>query len=132
MTDGTHSEQFSDGPPLGKLAPSGGSAVHAVTSVGASPSRRAWQRFRRNKLGYRSLVIFCVLVVLSLFAEVLSNDRPLLVPLVQQGEMVGRESLADARERHQRTFAELPLAARKMSRGESLLPTIYLNEDDHR
>ena len=60
------------------------------------------------------------------------NDRPLLVPLVQQGEMVGRESLADARERHQRSFAELPLAARKMSRGESLLPTIYLDEDDHR
>jgi microcin C transport system permease protein len=50
-----------------------------VTSVGASPSRRAWQRFRRNKLGYRSLLIFCLLVVLSLFAEVLSNDRPLLV-----------------------------------------------------
>ena len=27
--------QFSDGPPLGKLAPSGGSAAHEVTSVGA-------------------------------------------------------------------------------------------------
>ncbi len=27
--------QFPDGPPLGKLAPSGGSAVHEVTSVGA-------------------------------------------------------------------------------------------------
>ncbi|MDP1739539.1 MAG: ABC transporter permease [Polaromonas sp.] len=47
--------------------------------LSASPSRRAWQRFRRNKLGYRSLLIFCVLVVLSLFAEVLSNDKPLLV-----------------------------------------------------
>jgi microcin C transport system permease protein len=78
-TDSADGEQFSDGPPLGKLAPSGGSEVHAVTSVGASPSRRAWQRFRRNKLGYRSLLIFSVLVVLSLFAEVLSNDRPLLV-----------------------------------------------------
>jgi microcin C transport system permease protein len=40
---------------------------------------RAWRRFRRNKLGYRSLLIFSVLVVLSLFAEVLSNDKPLLV-----------------------------------------------------
>ena len=27
--------QFSAGPPQGKLTPSGGSAVHAVTSVGA-------------------------------------------------------------------------------------------------
>ncbi len=44
-----------------------------------SPSRRAWQRFKRNRLGYWSLVVFCVLVVASLFAEVLSNDRPLVV-----------------------------------------------------
>ncbi|MGS5087130.1 ABC transporter permease [Hydrogenophaga sp. A37] len=44
-----------------------------------SPSRRAWQRFKRNRLGYWSLVAFCVLVVLSLFAELLSNDKPLIV-----------------------------------------------------
>jgi microcin C transport system permease protein len=44
-----------------------------------SPSRRAWQRFRRNRLGFWSLVAFCTLVVLSLMAEVLSNDRPLVV-----------------------------------------------------
>ncbi len=43
------------------------------------PWRRAWQRFRRNRLGHWSLVVFCVLVVGSLFAEGLSNDRPLLV-----------------------------------------------------
>jgi microcin C transport system permease protein len=49
----------------------------AATSL--SPSRRAWQRFKRNRLGYWSLVIFCVLVVASLFAELLSNDRPLIV-----------------------------------------------------
>ncbi|MDP3834854.1 MAG: ABC transporter permease, partial [Hydrogenophaga sp.] len=44
-----------------------------------SPSARAWRRFKRNRLGYWSLVIFCVLVVASLLAEVLSNDRPLVV-----------------------------------------------------
>jgi microcin C transport system permease protein len=44
-----------------------------------SPARRAWRRFRRNRLGFVSLVVFSTLVVLSLFAEVLSNDRPLLV-----------------------------------------------------
>ncbi|MGV3494298.1 MAG: ABC transporter permease [Ramlibacter sp.] len=47
--------------------------------VHISPGRRAWQRFRRNKLGFYSLVIFCTLVVLSLFAEVLSTDKPLIV-----------------------------------------------------
>ena len=59
----------------GAAAPSGGSEPHEVGSVGAiSPSRRAWQRFRRNRLGYWSLLLFCLLVVFSLFAEVLSND----------------------------------------------------------
>lgn len=57
-----------------------------------------------------------------------SNDRPLLVPLVEDGVIVGRQSLADARERHRRSFTELPLAARKMSRGEALVPTIYLSD----
>jgi microcin C transport system permease protein len=44
-----------------------------------SPSRRAWLRFKRNQLGFWSLLVFCTLVVLSLFAEVISNDRPLVV-----------------------------------------------------
>ncbi len=47
--------------------------------VSASPSKRAWLRFRRNRLGFWSLVIFCVLVVVSLCAELVSNDRPLVV-----------------------------------------------------
>jgi len=44
-----------------------------------SPSRRAWLRFRRNRLGYWSLVVFCALVLVSLAAELVSNDRPLVV-----------------------------------------------------
>lgn len=50
-----------------------------MAAASLSPSRRAWLRFRRNRLGYWSLVLFCALVVLSLFAELISNDRPLLV-----------------------------------------------------
>lgn len=48
-------------------------------AASASPTRRAWLRFRRNRLGYWSLLIFSVLVLLSLAAELVSNDRPLLV-----------------------------------------------------
>lgn len=44
-----------------------------------SPARRAWRRFRRNKLGFYSLVIFVVMVLISLAAELVSNDKPLLV-----------------------------------------------------
>lgn len=47
--------------------------------VSNSPARRAWRRFRRNKLGFYSLVLFCTLVLISLCAELISNDRPLLV-----------------------------------------------------
>lgn len=43
-----------------------------------SPSRRAWLRFRRNRLGYWSGLIFCLLFVLSLGAELISNDKPLV------------------------------------------------------
>ena len=48
-------------------------------SASLSPSRRAWLRFKRNRLGYWSLLIFCTLVVVSLFAELVSNDKPLIV-----------------------------------------------------
>lgn len=44
-----------------------------------SPTARAWRRFKNNRRAYLSLWIFVVLFVLSLFAEVLSNDKPLLV-----------------------------------------------------
>ncbi len=44
-----------------------------------SPSRRAWQRFKRNRLGIWSLWIFSIMLVLSLFAEAISNDKPLIV-----------------------------------------------------
>ncbi len=47
--------------------------------LSASPSRRAWLRFKRNKLGFYSLILFCALVLISLMAELVSNDRPLLV-----------------------------------------------------
>jgi nicotinate phosphoribosyltransferase len=56
------------------------------------------------------------------------NDRPLLVPLVREGEMVGREPLAVARERHAVSRAELPPPPLRMSRGEPAIPTVYEGE----
>ncbi len=54
-------------------------AVAQPASVSNSPSARAWRRFRKNRLGFASLLIFAVMLVVSLFAEVISNDRPLVV-----------------------------------------------------
>lgn len=44
-----------------------------------SPGRRAWLRFRANRRGYVSLWIFSIAFFLSLGAEFLSNDAPILV-----------------------------------------------------
>ena len=44
----------------------------------SSPARRAWRRFRNNRLGYVSLILFASLFGVSLFAEFLSNDKPLI------------------------------------------------------
>ena len=40
---------------------------------------RRWRNFKRNRRALWSLVIFSVLFGLSLFAELLANDKPLLV-----------------------------------------------------
>jgi len=56
-----------------------------------TPAKRAWLRFKRHRLGFVSLVLFVAMTVLSLGAELISNDKPLLarydgrwyVPLVQ-------------------------------------------------
>jgi nicotinate phosphoribosyltransferase len=56
------------------------------------------------------------------------DDRELLVPLVRDGVVVGREDLSVARERHLRVREELPLPARMMSRGEPVIPTLHIGE----
>jgi nicotinate phosphoribosyltransferase len=53
------------------------------------------------------------------------NDRPLLIELVRDGEIVGREPLTAARERHRQALAELPPEAHRLQRGEPAIPTEY-------
>ena len=38
-----------------------------------------WQIFKHNKRAYVSLILFIVIFVLSLFSELISNDKPLIV-----------------------------------------------------
>jgi nicotinate phosphoribosyltransferase len=56
------------------------------------------------------------------------DDRELLIPLVRHGEIVGRESLEAARERHVAARAELPPAAQQMSKGEPVIPTLFVGD----
>ncbi len=57
------------------------------------------------------------------------DDRELLVQLIRQGEIVAAEPLTEARERHLRSRAELPMDAMKLSRGEPVIKTSYLEAD---
>lgn len=50
----------------------------ARSGVSRSPNQRAWERFRRNRLGHASLLAFIALLAIGTFAELVSNDRPLL------------------------------------------------------
>jgi microcin C transport system permease protein len=42
-------------------------------------NQRRWRNFKSNRRAYWSLIVFAILFGLSLFAELLANDKPLLV-----------------------------------------------------
>ncbi|WP_186228874.1 nicotinate phosphoribosyltransferase [Streptomyces albidoflavus] len=53
-------------------------------------------------------------------------DAQLLVELVRDGEVVGREPMDVARERHAAARAALPLSATQLSKGEPVIPIEYV------
>lgn len=93
----------------------------AKHSVG-KPSRggRKWAVRHRDSAGVAQSEV----VTLSP-AEPGPADRELLVPLVVNGAVVGREDAAAARERHRAALAELPPYALQLSRGYPAIPTVF-------
>ena len=55
------------------------------------------------------------------------KNRPLLVELMRDGEIVADTALAVARTRHEQSRAELPRRALQLSRGEPVIGTIFEN-----
>ncbi len=54
--------------------------MHIFTPAAWTPlNQRRWLNFRQNKRGFYSLIIFSILFILSLFAELIANDKPLIV-----------------------------------------------------
>ena len=54
--------------------------MHIFTPAAWTPlNQRRWINFRKNKRGFYSLILFSILFFLSLFAELIANDKPLLV-----------------------------------------------------
>ncbi|MEZ5821029.1 MAG: ABC transporter permease [Xanthobacteraceae bacterium] len=61
-------------------SPASDTAPAAPRRFRLSPlNRRRWQNFKANRRGYWSLWIFLVLFAVSLFAELIANDRPFLI-----------------------------------------------------
>ena len=65
---------------LESIAPEPGQTEPPPRRVRISPlNRRRLENFKANRRGFWSLWIFLVLFVLSLFAEFIANDRPIVV-----------------------------------------------------
>ena len=61
-------------------SPVGEAVPPTLKAFKASPlNRRRWQNFKANRRGFWALWIFLVLFFVSLFAELIANDRPFLV-----------------------------------------------------
>ena len=61
-------------------APLGEAVPVTRRRFGPSPlNRRRWQNFKSNRRGYWSFWIFLILFFVSLFAELIANDRPFLI-----------------------------------------------------
>jgi len=58
-----------------------------------------------------------------------SLGRPLITPLIVDGEVVERQNLAEGRRLHQDSLAQLPLSATQLSRGDAVIPTVYAKVD---
>ncbi|MGZ3099422.1 nicotinate phosphoribosyltransferase [Streptomyces sp. H62] len=89
------------------------------TSIGG----RKWAARRLDSHGYAEAEVIGTGPVPEDLA-----DRQLLVELVRGGEVVAREPLDAARDRHAVARANLPLSATQLSRGEPVIPTEYVHE----
>ncbi|MGW8062869.1 nicotinate phosphoribosyltransferase [Streptomyces ziwulingensis] len=88
------------------------------TSVGG----RKWAARRLDSQGYAEAEVIGTGPVPDDLA-----GRQLLVELVRGGEVVAREPLDAARDRHAAARANLPLSATQLSRGEPVIPTEYVH-----
>lgn len=100
--------------PGGELLPVAKRSAGGKTSVGG----RKWAARRPDADGVAEAEVIGTGAV----PEELTAHQ-LQVPLVRAGEVVGREPLAAARERHLRARAALPLSATQLSKGEPVLAT---------
>ncbi|WP_425586606.1 nicotinate phosphoribosyltransferase [Streptomyces ziwulingensis] len=104
--------------PRAPLVPVAKKSSGGKTSIGG----RKWAARRRDADGYAEAEV----VGTGPVPGALAGDQ-LLAELVKGGEVVAREPLDVARDRHTAVRAALPLSATQLSRGEPVIPTEYLH-----
>ena len=71
---------MSDGTPLSKNKDANRQRMQTILGITVTPlTVRRLQNFKSNRRGYVSFWIFMVLFVLSIFAELITNDKPLMI-----------------------------------------------------
>ncbi|MFE7110740.1 nicotinate phosphoribosyltransferase [Streptomyces sp. NPDC057575] len=103
--------------PAEPLRPVAKKSLGAKSSVGG----RKWAARRLDEHGVAEAEVIGTGAVPPELA-----DRQLLVELVRDGEVIAREPLDAARERHIAARAGLPMSAVQLSRGEPVIPTEYM------
>ncbi|MFE4330674.1 nicotinate phosphoribosyltransferase [Streptomyces sp. NPDC056831] len=103
--------------PAEPLRPVAKKSLGAKTSVGG----RKWAARRLNENGVAEAEVIGTGPVPAELA-----DRQLLAELVRGGEVIAREPLDAARERHIAARSGLPMSAMQLSRGEPVIPTEYM------
>ncbi|MFF2407374.1 nicotinate phosphoribosyltransferase [Streptomyces sp. NPDC058092] len=103
--------------PAEPLRPVAKKSLSSKSSVGG----RKWAARRLDENGVAEAEVIGTGPVPAELAE-----RQLLAELVRGGEVIAREPLDTARERHMAARAGLPMSAIQLSRGEPVIPTEYI------
>jgi microcin C transport system permease protein len=75
----THGSEQADSPPHGRINSSDSEPRKRLPPKRRSLWHRRWEKFKANRRGYWSLLLFSFLFIFSLGAELISNDTPFLV-----------------------------------------------------
>jgi len=127
-------------PEITPVTPGGVVVPPPSPKLALSPiNRRRWENFKAHRRGYWSFWVFLVLFVLSLFAEFIANDKPLLVkydghyyfPVLfnyTEGDFGVEDELKEAAADYRETFLQKQIAEKA---GYMIWPPIRYSYGTH-
>ena len=107
--------------PVGPIAWRGRSRSRSLTTITVSVTAAEARMPARDTFAWTVLSALAG----SVDSRLGPDDRVLLTELVKEGQVVGRETVQDARARHIAALEELPGYALQLSRGYPAIPTVF-------